>query len=51
LTRAEKGVYASYTLDAFREQHLAFVAGLKNDNGLWMDVQTRFAKGRKPEIS
>ena len=33
---------------AFREQHLAFVATHKNDNGLWMDVQTRFASAVKP---
>ncbi len=32
----------------FRRQHLAFVATQKNDNGLWMDVQTRFASGIKP---
>ena len=32
----------------FRQQHLDFVAGLKNENGLWMDVQTRFASGIKP---
>lgn len=34
--------------EEFRQQHLAFVAGLKNENGLWMDVQTRFACGIKP---
>lgn len=34
--------------DAFREQHLAFVASLKTDQGVWMDVQTRFASGIKP---
>jgi ubiquinone/menaquinone biosynthesis C-methylase UbiE len=31
-----------------RQQHLAFVAGLKNENGLWMDVQTWFVSGVKP---
>jgi ubiquinone/menaquinone biosynthesis C-methylase UbiE len=35
--------------DAFRKQHLAFVAGQCNENGLWMDVQTRFASGIKPD--
>lgn len=34
--------------EALRREHLAFVAGLKNENGLWMDVQTRFASGIKP---
>jgi ubiquinone/menaquinone biosynthesis C-methylase UbiE len=34
--------------DDFRREHLAFVAGLKTDDGLWMDVQTRFARGDKP---
>ena len=33
--------------DAFRQEHLAFVAGQKNENGLWLDVQTRFASGVK----
>lgn len=33
---------------ALRQEHLAFVAGLRNENGLWMDVQTRFASGVKP---
>lgn len=33
---------------AFREQHLAFVAQQKTDDGLWMDVQTRFSSGIKP---
>ncbi|HHH44836.1 MAG TPA: methyltransferase domain-containing protein [Gammaproteobacteria bacterium] len=32
----------------FRAQHLAYVATRKNDEGLWMDVQTRFASGIKP---
>ena len=32
----------------FRQQHLDFVATQKNDNGLWMDVQTRFASAIKP---
>lgn len=31
----------------FRAQHLAFAATHKNDNGLWMDVQARFASGVK----
>lgn len=33
---------------AFRDEHLEFVARKKNENGLWMDVQTRFACGFKP---
>ena len=33
---------------AFRRQHLAFVAQQKTGDGLWMDVQTRFASGVKP---
>lgn len=33
----------------FRQQHLAFVATQKNADGLWMDVQTRFASGIKPD--
>jgi len=32
----------------FRREHLAFVATQKNENGLWMDVQTRFVSGIKP---
>ncbi len=32
----------------FRAQHLAFAAAQKNKDGLWMDVQTRFAAGIKP---
>ncbi len=35
-------------LDAFRAQHLAFVAEQKSADGLWLDVQTRFASGVKP---
>ncbi|MGD8843439.1 MAG: hypothetical protein PVJ83_08185, partial [Gammaproteobacteria bacterium] len=34
--------------DAARAQHLAFVADQKTADGLWMDVQTRFASGLKP---
>jgi SAM-dependent methyltransferase len=34
--------------DAFRAQHLAFVAQHKTADGLWMDVLTRFAGGIKP---
>lgn len=33
---------------AFRQQHLSFVARQKTGDGLWMDVQTRFASGIKP---
>lgn len=32
----------------FRREHLAFVAGLTTEDGLWMDVQTRFARGVRP---
>jgi ubiquinone/menaquinone biosynthesis C-methylase UbiE len=32
----------------FRQQHLDFVADQKSEDGLWMDVQTRFASGTKP---
>lgn len=32
----------------FRRRHLAFVAQLKTDDGIWMDVQARFASGLKP---
>jgi len=35
----------------FRQQHLAFVATQKTADGLWMDVQTRFASGIKPGAS
>jgi ubiquinone/menaquinone biosynthesis C-methylase UbiE len=35
--------------DEFRDQHLAFVAGQSGSDGLWMDVQTRFASGSKPD--
>jgi hypothetical protein len=34
--------------DSFRDEHLAFVAGQKTTDGLWLDVKTRFAAGRKP---
>jgi ubiquinone/menaquinone biosynthesis C-methylase UbiE len=34
--------------DAFRREHLSFVSQRKSENGLWMDVQTRFASGVKP---
>jgi len=34
--------------EALRQEHLAFVSKQKNENGLWMDVQTRFASGIKP---
>lgn len=34
--------------EAFRNQHLDFVAQQKTGDGLWMDVQTRFASGCKP---
>lgn len=34
--------------EAFRSEHLAFVADLRTDAGLWLDVQTRFALGVKP---
>jgi ubiquinone/menaquinone biosynthesis C-methylase UbiE len=33
--------------DALRDEHLAFVAERKTDDGIWMDVQTRFASGVK----
>lgn len=33
--------------DALRDEHLAFVAARKTDDGIWMDVQTRFASGVK----
>ncbi|WP_455234727.1 class I SAM-dependent methyltransferase [Thiogranum longum] len=35
--------------EAFRKEHLAFVAQQNNENGLWMDVQTRFASASTPE--
>ena len=35
--------------EAFRKEHLAWVATQKTGNGLWLDVQTRFASGIKPE--
>jgi ubiquinone/menaquinone biosynthesis C-methylase UbiE len=34
--------------ETFRQQHLDFVVTHKNDDGLWLDVQTRFASGVKP---
>lgn len=33
--------------DTVRDEHLAFVATCKTDEGIWMDVQTRFASGVK----
>lgn len=36
-------------LAELRERHLAFVAGQSGADGLWMDVQTRFASGSKPQ--
>ena len=33
---------------AFRKKHLDFVAQQKTGDGLWLDVQTRFASGCKP---
>ncbi|MGB5299284.1 MAG: class I SAM-dependent methyltransferase [Thiogranum sp.] len=35
--------------EAFRKEHLASVAAHKTGNGLWLDAQTRFASGSKPE--
>ncbi len=35
-------------LDELRRSHLDYVASLKTADGLWMDVQTRFALGVKP---
>lgn len=32
---------------ALRSEHLEFVASMKTENGIWMDVQTRFARGVK----
>jgi len=34
--------------EAFQKEHLAGVAQHKTGNGLWLDVQTRFASGIKP---
>lgn len=34
--------------DAFRQAHLDFVRTCVTKNGLWMDVETRFAAGVKP---
>ncbi len=34
---------------AFQDAHLEFVTGLSNEKGLWMDVDTRFAMGVRPE--
>lgn len=34
--------------DELRQRHLEFVARQNNENGLWLDVQTRFASGVKP---
>jgi len=36
--------------EAFRREHLAFVAAQKTEDGLWMDVQTRFSRGVKPVV-
>ncbi|GMR07592.1 MAG: methyltransferase domain-containing protein [Gammaproteobacteria bacterium] len=36
-------------LSQFRKQHLADVSALVTDKGLWMDVETIFSKGIKPE--
>jgi arsenite methyltransferase len=36
---------------AFRKEHLAWVAAQKTGDGLWLDVQTRFASGIKPAAS
>jgi ubiquinone/menaquinone biosynthesis C-methylase UbiE len=37
--------------DTFRTEHLDWVASQKTENGLWLDVQTRFASAIKPEGS
>ena len=37
--------------EAFRKEHLAWVAAQKTDDGLWLDVQTRFASAIKPAAS
>ena len=37
--------------DAFRAEHLDWVASQKTDSGLWLDVHTRFASGIKPSCS
>jgi hypothetical protein len=37
--------------DAFRTEHLDWVATQKTESGLWLDVQTRFASAIKPEGS
>jgi ubiquinone/menaquinone biosynthesis C-methylase UbiE len=34
--------------EELQRQHLAFVAQQKTEDGLWLDVQTRFACGSKP---
>lgn len=34
--------------EAFLDKHLAYVTGCKTDDGLWLDVETRFARGIKP---
>lgn len=34
---------------AFQDSHLAFISGLMTEKGLWMDVETRFAMGSRPE--
>ena len=35
---------------AFRAAHLAELAPLMTDKGLWLDVETIFAAGTKPEV-
>ena len=37
--------------EACRKEHLAWVAAQKTGDGLWLDVQTRFASGIKPAAS
>lgn len=34
--------------DAFKAAHLAEVARLQTDQGIWLNVETLFARGRKP---
>ena len=34
--------------DAFRREHLARIAGLKSDKGIWLDVEVLFASGQRP---
>jgi arsenite methyltransferase len=35
-------------LDNFRREHLAEIGSLKDDQGIWLDVEVLFFKGRKP---